>query len=422
MKTFRIVLIALLILAALAGWYGYGRWYGPRAVQKPVPQQERKILYYHCPMHPNYHSDKPGDCPICGMRLEPVYATGVSASSSEQILISPERQQLIGMRFGQAAIETASRTLRANGKVEMDETRIVRIHPKVDGWIEDVEADFTGKFVRRGQPLVTIYSPELLASQQEYLLALKAKDVLKRSTVPGVASDNTSLVEAARRRLELWDLTAAQIQDIERTGKPARTVTLYSPSSGYIIARNAYPSQRVTPETELYSVADLSQVWVMADVFEYEASSIRPGQAAAVTPAYELGRPLAARVSYIQPSLDPATRTLRVRLELSNPGLLLKPEMFVNVEFRLSAPPSLFVPGEAVLNSGLRKTVFVDQGSGRLEPREVETGREFGDKVEILKGLAAGERIVTSGTFLVDSESQLSAAAYGAHQHDQPGH
>ncbi len=459
------LLKVVLILALIAGAFAGGRWYGSRRSTPPAEKGGRKILYYVDPMHPAYKSDKPGIAPDCGMRLEPVYADqGQPAAKTERKIlyyrdpqhpnytaqnpglnpetgnelepvyaeepgslppgvfqVSPQKQQLIGVRYGVVEMTAASRTVRAAGKVEMDETRIARIHPKVDGWIEQVFADFTGKYVRQGQPLLTIYSPEMLASQQEYLLALKAVATLKHSSVAGVDDDNHALVQAARRRLELWDLSEDQIEQIERTGKPVRTVTLYSPISGYVTARNAYPKQRVMPDTELYSVVDLSRVWVMADVYEYEAPAIRVGQAATVVLSYT-GRKIPARVSYIQPSVDPMTRTLKVRLELGNPGTVLKPEMYVDVEFSVGGVPRMMVPADAVLDSGERRTVFVDRGDGYLEPRHVETGERFGDRVEIRAGLKPGERIVTSGTFLIDSESQLKAAASGmaAHQHGPP--
>ena len=283
----------------------------------------------------------------------------------------------------------------------------------MSGWIEKVYVDFNGAVVKAGQPLLTIYSPETLASEQEYLLALKARGILSRSTVKEAATNSISLVEAARQRLELWDLSAQQIQEIESTGKPIRSITLYSPAGKFIIARGAFPSQRVTPETELYSVADLSHVWIMADVYETDLDKVRIGLGAAIDLPSESGRKFMARVNYIQPEVDPTTRTVKIRLEASNPSLRLKPEMFVDVDFHLSGARRLTVPVDAVLDAGIRKTVFVDHGDGHLEPRAVETGDRFGDRVEIRRGLKPDERIVTSGTFLIDSESQLKSATSG---------
>ncbi len=423
MKALRIV-AAILLLAAgvVVAVHGYGRWYGPKSGKAGITKKAPAVRY-HCPMHPNYVSDHPGDCPICGMKLVPIEPPPPSPADKPKdqsmsqpqgvFEISPERQQLIGVRYGTVERASATRTIRAAGKVEMDETRVERIHPKVDGWIENVFADFAGQQIKKGQPLLTLYSPEMFASQQEYLLALRAEEVLKPSSIATTRADTHSLVEAARKRLELWDLTSAQIEQVRQTGQPVKAITLYSPFSGYVIARNAFPRQRVTPDTELYALADLSRVWVMADVYEYEAPFIRTGQAALIRLPYERGRTFRARVNYVQPSMDAVVRTLKVRLELANPRLALKPGMYVDVEFQITNPARLMVASSAVLDSGLMKTVFVDRGEGHLEPRHVETGGQFGDQVEILSGLKEGERIVGSGTFLVDSESQLKSAMGG---------
>jgi membrane fusion protein, copper/silver efflux system len=419
MKILRFVLILVLLAAGFVAGFGYGRWYA-----KPAPAASRRILYYVDPMHPSYRSDKPGIAPDCGMKLEPVYAdqqTGSvpQASPAGTFPVSVEKQQLIGVEFAQAEYTSGSDTLRAVGKVAFDETRITRVHSRVDGWVDQVFADFTGKLVRKGQPLLTLYSPELLAAQQEYLLALKARDVLRHSTMEMSHENAETLIDAAHKRLELWDLSETQIEQVRRTGKAVRNITIESPASGYLTTRNAFPRQRIMPDTELYQIVDLSHVWIMADVFESDAARVRLGQYATVSLSYLPGRSFGARVSYILPQVDPATRTLKVRLEADNPGLLLKPEMYVDVEFRLSLGRRLTVPSEAVVDSGERQTVFVDRGNGHFEPRAVSTGQTIGNRIEILRGLQAGERVVSSGNFLIDSESQLKAAATGgAHPHD----
>lgn len=460
----KVVLAALLGLAAAGmAWYGYSRWQAKHTHEQHTPPGgQRRLLYYHCPMHPEYKSDKPGDCPICGMRLEPVYAEApkqtqqllkyhcpmhpeyqsdkpgdcpvcgmrlepVQASEAQQdrptgIHLTSQQQQLYGIALGNPSLETVSIPVRAFGVVQADETRIVRVHSRVEGWIEEVHADFTGRHVKSGEPLVSIYSPELLASQEEYLLALRARGVFSASTVESQRNAGQALVAASRRRLELWDLPAEAIDEIARSGRILRAVPVLSPASGYVMTRNAYPRQRVTPETELYVLADLSRVWVMAEVFEADAGAVRIGQPAVVRPAYGAGRSFAARVDYVQPQIDPATRTLKVRLGVQNTGLELKPDMFVNVEIRTGGGRGLFVPSEAVLDTGLAKRVFVVHDGGHFEPREVETGREWNGKTEILRGLTPQDRIVISGVFLVDSESRLRAPAAGAHVHDQPAH
>jgi RND family efflux transporter MFP subunit len=413
----RTILALILIAAAFLAGYWLRR---PAAA--PHPSSERKILYYVDPMHPAYKSDKPGIAPDCGMKLVPVYADAAPAGAMPAMApgtveIGPEKQQLIGVRYGQAEYTSGAQTIRAQGKVAMDETRVSHVHSRTDGWIEKVYVNFTGDLVKTGQPLLTIYSPDLLATQQEYLLALKAKDIMRNSAMRDVAADNDALVEAARKRLELWSLNEAQIGEIRRTGKPVANVTLYSPGAGYVLTRNAFPNQKIAPDTELYTLADLSRVWVLASVFEADAPQVRLGQAATVSLPYAGGKTYRGRVSYIQPQVDPATRTVTVRLELDNPALALKPDMFVDVELAVAQPARLTVPAGAVLDSGLTKTVFVDRGNGMFEPREVAAGQTVGDRVEILSGLKAGERIVTSGNFLIGSESQLKAAA-GGHRHD----
>ena len=410
MRAVRIVLV----MVALAAAFVAGRWYAAKAPRTP----ERRVLYWVDPMHPAYKSDKPGIAPDCGMKLVPVYAGEAPRTQAKTPLgtveIDSAKQQLIGLRVGTAEITAGADTVRATGKIAIDETRVSHVHTRTEGWIDKVYADFIGDVVHKGQPLLTMYSPDLLATQQEYLLAIKARDAMRKSTIQDVAADSASLVEASRRRLQLWDLSEGQIEEIERSGKPVANVTLYAPASGYVTARNAFPNQKVTPDTELYTVVDLSRVWVLASVFEYQGPLVRVGQAATVSLPYGGGRSWSARVSFIEPQVDAQTRTIQVRIELPNPGIALKPEMFVDVELRSPQPGRLTVPAEAVLDTGLRKTVFVDLGNGRFEPREVETGERIGDRIAVTAGLAAGERVVTSGNFLVNSESQLKAAAAGA--------
>jgi Cu(I)/Ag(I) efflux system membrane fusion protein len=421
MKLFR----TFLILSLVALGFVAGYWYGKSA--ETGKKGGRRILYYVDPMHPAYKSDKPGIAPDCGMKLEPVYEDAgpaarheVSAVPPGTIHVSPEKQQLIGVRYGMAESSAGVRTFRASGKVAYNETAIVRVHTRVEGWIDRVFADFTGQLVNKGQPLLTFYSPEMLATQQEFLLALKGKEIMRASPMKESMEHSDSLLQASRKRLELWDLSESQINQIARTNQPITNITLYSPIGGYVTARNAFPKQRVTPEMELYTIADLRTVWIMADVFENEAPAVALGQAVTIDPAYQPGKSLRAKVNYIQPQVDPMTRTLKIRLEAENPSLLLKPDMFVDVQFRATTPARVYVPAEAVLDTGARQTVFVDRGNGLLEPRQVEIGERLGDRIEIRKGLKSGERIVVSGNFLIDSESQLKAAmgAMGAHQHD----
>lgn len=425
MRVLRILsLFALVALGALIG-FGYGRWYGPRA--HPGATHQTGNRGYHCPMHPGFRSDKPGVCGICGMKLvpdddpaHPSHATAESPATRPPgaIHISPEKQQLIGVEFAPAEMSAGVQTLRAVGAVAMDETRLARVQARVDGWIEKVLVDFTGKLVEKGQPLLTLYSPEMLASQQEYLLAARGRELMRASPLAAARDQSESLLAASRRRLELWGLSGGQIDEIRRTGEPLQYITLFSPVRGYVMKRNAFPGQRITAETELYTLADLDRVWIMAAVFESDARKVRIGTPVWIKLAHAGGRTFMGRVDYIQPELDTATRTLKVRIEAGNPDLVLKPEMFVDVEFRIPLPLRVTVPSEAVLDSGLRQTVFVDSGGGYLEPRQVETGERSGGRIEITRGLRPGERVAVSGNFLIDSESRLKSAAGGAHAHD----
>jgi Cu(I)/Ag(I) efflux system membrane fusion protein len=308
----------------------------------------------------------------------------------------------------------ADQTIRAVGRVAYDETRISRVNARVEGWVDRVMVNETGQQVRVGQPLLTIYSPELLASQQEYLLALRNRKILAGSTVPGVPAQTESLVDASRQRLALFDLSQSQIEQVARTGEPIQTVTLHSPASGVLIDRKVYPKMKIGPELELFTIADLSRVWIIADVYEYEAAGIRIGMPANIYVPATGDVPLRARVTQILPSVDPQTRTLQVRLKASNPGLRLRPDMFVEANFPVNRSAALAVPSGAVMDTGVRRTVYIAHEGGVIEPRAVETGARFGDMVEIRKGLAAGDRVVSSGNFLIDSESRMKAAAEGS--------
>ncbi len=318
--------------------------------------------------------------------------------------------------------EGTSRDIRTVGKVAADETRIGHVHTRIDGWIERVMVDFTGAVVRKDQPMLTVYSPEMLASQQELLLASRARDPMRNNPLASAAEHGQSLFEAARRRLQLWDLSDDQIDQVLATGQPIRSITVHAPMAGFVTARNAFPNQKVTPDSDLYTITDLSHVWIVADVFEVDVPAIRPGDVARVSFSNNSAPPLTARVNYIQPQVDPVTRTVQVRLDAGNPGMRMKPDMFVNVEFETRAAPQITIPADAVLDPGDRQTVFVDLGDGYLEPRRVTLGERSGDRVVVSDGLRDGDRVVTSGTFLIDSESQLKAAAAGMGAPAQHGH
>lgn len=449
-----------LLLLAFSGGVAWRTWAG--AQKKDV----RKPLYYVDPMHPWYKSDKPGIAPDCGMKLEPVYENGQAPREDRKPLyyrdpkrpsyradapgINPEtgsdlepvyeeapknavqlpanKQDLMGVTFGKAEWTVNKQVVQATGRIAVDETRIVRVNSKTEGWIEKTFVNYAGDLVKKGDPMLTMYSPEMLASQQELLLAIKARETMQHSSMPSLQVSGDSLVEAARRRLAQWGLTPAQIEEVEKTGKPVKAVTIYAPADGYVTEREAYPNQRISPETKLYTLADLSRVWVMADVFEADAPSIRTGMTARVT-VTATGRSYLATVTNIQPMVEASTRTLKARLELPNSDYRLRPDMWVTVDFQTGGAKELTVPARSVIDSGTVKIVYVDRGNGNLEPRQVETGERFDDRVIITGGLSGRERIVTSGAFLLNSESQMrsvtSAAApletgapAGKHHHD----
>ena len=386
MKALRVLVFLAALAAVFVAGYGYRRWYAASGTAQASVE-------------------KPSGVPA-KLDTPPGLPMGT-------IQVSPKKQQLIGVKYGMPSIGTSIKTIRAVGKIVPDEQRIAHVHTRVEGWIDKVFVDFTGKVVENNQPLLTLYSPDLLATQEEFLLALRSQDLMKGSTLRGALAQSDSLLAATRRRLILWDLTNDQIDEIARTGKPVTNITVYSPASGYITARNAFPKQRITPDTELYTITDLSRVWIMADVFEAEASLVRLNQPVNITSSYGPSGVLRGRVDYIQPQVDPTTRTLKVRIDAENPRMTLRPDMFVEVNFSIALPQHVTVPTDAVLDSGLKKTVFVDRGNGYLEPREVQTGERLGDRIEILRGLKPDERIVISGTFLIDSESQMKSAASG---------
>ncbi|MBI4552212.1 MAG: efflux RND transporter periplasmic adaptor subunit [Candidatus Latescibacteria bacterium] len=439
MKTKRIVgLVFVAVIVAAAGYFLYARNQGKvdytehaaagadttamtgheghdmAKMEEQKPGGPKKILYYRDPMHPAYTSPKPGTAPDCGMDLVPVYegeeAVTVTVPGLATVTISPERQQLIGVKTEVVTRQTLDKTLRTVGRVDYDERRLAHIHTKTEGWIQHLHVDYTGQLVQKGQPLLTIYSPELVATQEEYLLALRGRQSLTKSRFTDVAAGSQSLVESARRRLQLWDISDEQIAQLEKAGKPQTMMTLYSPIQGFVVEKMAFEGKKVDGSEDLYLIADLSAVWVYADIYEYELPLIKVGQPASVTLSYEPGKIFTGKVVYIYPALDPMTRTAKVRVEFANPGWTLKPQMYANIEIKTGQGEGLVVPDGAVLDSGTRQIVFVDKGGGRFEPREVKVGLHLTGAYEIRAGLQEGERVITSANFLIDSESQLKAA------------
>jgi len=334
--------------------------------------------------------------------------------------ISPQRLQSIGVRFGTVAYKNVTDQIRVAGNVEINEKKVAYVQVRFPGWIRTMYANATYQYLRKGQPLFTIYSPDLVTTEREYLLARSNERQLQNSSVSGVASGARSLVSAARERLQQWQVPATEIEKLESTGEVITDLTFNSPVSGYITEKNAQPNMYVQPETRLYTVADLSTVWVYANVFQSDLGRIRPGSSAEVTVDSYQGKIFRGRVDQILPQVDMNTRTARVRLVFANPGMKLTPGMYVNVVIHTSMGRRLVAPAGAVFQSGTRQIVFLNHGEGNLEPKEIQIEGRAGEDFIISKGLKAGDSVVTSANFLIDSEAQLQAAA-GAFEPPPPG-
>ena len=392
--------------------------YAENATAERPTSGSRKVLYWVDPMVPGYKSDKPGKSPFMDMDLVPVYeesATGDSPAVEgySTIKLPQERQQAIGVRLGKAETRELTKTIRTVGRVTFDETLNHQIHSKFEGYVEKLYVDYTGKPVRKGQPLLSIYSPELLATQQEYLLASRARRQFQASSNADLARGGVDLLDSSRQRLLLWDISPGQIAELERTGKPQKALTLYSPVDGFVMSKNAVQGARVMPADTLFEIAGIHHVWVQADIYESEAPFVRFGQTARMSLSYLPGRTWTGKVTFIAPVLDEKTRTVKVRLEFENSDRTLKPEMYADVSLERPLGRVVTVPDAAVLSTGARALVFVAKGDGRFEPRAVKTGAKVDGYHEIREGIAPGEEIVTQANFLIDSESRLKAALAG---------
>ncbi|MGH9554582.1 MAG: efflux RND transporter periplasmic adaptor subunit [Terriglobales bacterium] len=343
---------------------------------------------------------------MSGAQSAPSDAGGEGANT---IFIAPQRQQLIGINTAPVTARRLVKEIRAVGKVAYNETKLTHIHIKFTGYIEEVFVDFVGKVVKKGEPLFTIYSPDLLATQEEYLLSMKSRGALKDSQFPWIANGSADLLEAAKRRLRLWDISDGEIEELERTGKAKRALTIFSPVGGIVTQRAAYHHGRyVNPEMDLYTIADISTVWVQAEIYQYELPFVKVGQTAEIEFPYSgNAKNLRGKVVYVYPFLDPKTRTTQVRMDFPNPDLELRPEMFVNVQLKIDLGERLAVPEDAVLDTGTQQYVFVDQGEGYFEPRAVKLGPDAAGYYAIREGLKANERVVTAANFILDSESRV---------------
>lgn len=446
------VFAVLIILAVIAyGLYRYGHAVpglreipffqkGHEHTYKPVLTAEGEIDYWTCPMHPSVKMKDPGSCPICGMDLTPVMKdTGHERPDAPQetrmpqgdhsghgmeepapaaaggkprteFSVSPERQQLIGVKTVPVTMRPLDRTVRTVGVVVLDETKVERVHTRFSGWIDNLYVNYTFEHVHKGQALFSIYSPELVATQEEYLIALRSKEALSGSGYDEISKSSETLLKAAERRLRLWDISQGQIDELARTGKVRDSLVIYSPVSGHVLEKNVFPNTYVEPGTVLYTIADHSNVWVEADVYENEIPLVKVGDEATMTLAALPGREFKGKVTFISPHLDMKTRTAKARLEFENPDLALLPEMYADIVMDVPVGERLAVPDSAVLRTGTSDVVFVSKGGGRMEVRGVKLGAKAGGYYEVLGGLNEGELVVSGARFLIDSESRIQDA------------
>jgi RND family efflux transporter MFP subunit len=453
--------ILLVLVAAAVG--GAGAWYllarGAGHVHPAAGQGETAEAMkqqYTCAMHPFILSDTPGSCPICGMTLTPVRSDSASTASGGgkkdrkilfyrnpmnpdvtspvpakddmgmdyvpvyedegsdggTIRVDPNTVQSIGVRTSVVTTGELKKTIRTVGRIAYDESRIATVNSKVSGWIEKLHVDTTGQEVRKGEPLIDIYSPDLVSAQQEYLIARGHFGKVKDSPFPDVVNSARELLASARKRLDNWDIDDAQVERLERTGEVRKTLTLFSPFHGVVVSKSVFDGARVMTGMELFRIADISRIWVQADVYEYELPWVKQGAPATVTLDYLPGRKFRGTVTYVYPYLEGKTRTATARIELVNPGVLLKPDMYAHVELHPRVKGrTVLIPSDAIIRSGIRNVVFIDRGEGRFQPREVSLGVEGEEgTVQVLSGLSGGERIVVSAQFLLDSESSLKEA------------
>lgn len=383
---------------------------GQPAEMKAGAVTPKKKIMYRSTMNPNEISDKPGKDSM-GMEMVPVEVEEGGAVTEVggrvMVKISPERQQAIGVKTGTISVQPMQRVIRSVGLIDYAEPGIVFVNLKFDGWVERLYVASTGKMIKKGEPLFDIYSPELVAGQQEYLLALKAADSLAPIQGQGPGQ---SVLKSSRERLKLWDIPDREIAELEKTETIKRTLTIVSPRTGFVIEKNVLEGQKIMSGENLYKIADLSQVWFLGEIYEYELPFIKTGQRVMISLAYYPGESFQGTITFIYPYMNQETRTNKVRIEVPNGDLKLKPGMYANMEIQVDFGTRLAIPSDAVLDAGVMKIAFVDRGDGYLEPREIKLGVKGESLYEVLSGVKEGEKVVTSANFLVDSESSLKAA------------
>jgi Cu(I)/Ag(I) efflux system membrane fusion protein len=405
--------IFLLILVVVIGFFYRKRQVALHGERSPQPSGEMAGMDMGGKEPSQVQGkERTGDMDMSSMTMESLEKEGKMVELAPgTVRISPEKQQLIGVRVEPVEKRQLTKTIRAVGIVEHMERNITAINTKIGGWIEKEFVDRTGDRLIKSKPLITIYSPELVATQEEYLLALKGKRELSGSSIPEVSQGSESLLEATKRRLLLWDISEEQIEQLEKTGQVQKTLTIFVPANGFVFEKIVSTGQYVNPGETLYKIADLSMVWVNAQVYEYELPFIKKGQEAQITFSYVPGEVFVGKVFVVTPTVDPVTRTGRVRFEIPNPDGKLKPNMYANVDIKIELGKRLAIRDEAVLDTGKRQIAFVDKGDGYFEPRELKLGSKVENYYAVLSGLTEGERVITSANFLIDSESKLKEAA-----------
>jgi len=420
------IVIAVLVLATLGFLIGCGKSDSAHAGHA----DGTKAAKYHCPMHPTYVSDKPGDCPICGMKLVPIKEDKPAAGSGHEghsaaatpapgipgrisINLSADKRQMIGLAFSKVEKRELTNTVRTTAVVQHDETRYARIAPRFSGWVRKLHVNFTGAPVEKGQPLFTVYSPELFSTENEYLIAWRSLQQWKTDAPADQHKAATNLVGSARRRLELWEIGDEEIRALEQRGTASDEMLFRSPIAGHVVAKIAVEGKSFMAGESLYEVADLSHLWLDAWVFESDLLLMKPGLQGTITFPYLGNKSFTAPITFLYPHIDPQTRRGRVRLELDNPEHLLRPDMWASVGIQIPLGEKVLIPASAVIDTGQRFVAFVDGEAGHLEPREVKVGAKTDDYYEVLDGVREGEKVVTRALFLVDSESQLKAAIAG---------
>jgi Cu(I)/Ag(I) efflux system membrane fusion protein len=423
-----VIPLLVLIVASLAGggWYAWQHWGHDHDHAAEGKADQGKQLYT-CSMHPFIVKDKPGTCPICGMELIKKIdgAAGGEQTAEEKqqadmvghVSLSPTQRVMANVATVEAKPGTLSKEINAVGIVQFDQSRQAKVTAWIAGRLDRLHVNKVGDYVSKERPVAEVYSPDLVATQQEYLLAIRSRDQLKNSPVAAIAGNGDGLVASARQRLMLFGVKESQIAELERAGKPNIRLPIYTPLSGVVIEKMMQQGQYVNTGDVLFNIADLSRVWVEVEVYENEFQSIHIGQQVEIRSQSFPGKPFSGRIAYIYPFLDPKTRTVKARVEMANPGMKLKPDMFVNAVIKVPLGRAIVVPLTALIDTGKRKVVWVESSPGMFEPRDVQTGQQTDDRVQILSGLKAGDKVAVSGGYLIDSESQLKGG--GGQDHSQ---